>query len=129
VTPDVGAQEQPHTSEVAQDGEVLPVLAARPPRPAMRRAREIARGRVSSSSLPTVQAAAVAAGSFVAGAAFAGLVHRRSRSPILASGARAGRALARPRKGASPAAEGLQIVSSRTLLVDVHLLGLPDSGG
>jgi hypothetical protein len=75
--------------------------------------------------IPAVQAAAVAAGGFVAGAAVVGLVHRRQRrSPALVKGRRARRRLAAgsSRRG-TRAAELVQIVGSRSLLVDVHLLG------
>jgi hypothetical protein len=76
-----------------------------------------------STTLPAVQAAAVAAGGFVAGAAVVGLVTRRQRrSQALAQGGRAGRRLARRRSG-SAAGELVQIVGSRSLLLDVHLLG------
>jgi hypothetical protein len=74
-----------------------------------------------------VQAAAVAAGGFVAGAAVVGLVHRRRRT-ALAKG-RGARRLNRARsprrdsRSANKAGELLQIVGSRSLLVDVHLLG------
>jgi hypothetical protein len=85
--------------------------------------------------IPAVQAAAVAAGGFVAGAAVVGLVHRRQRrSPVLAKGRGGARSVkkARPagalevRRGGAKAAELVQIVSSRSLLVDVHLLGGAD---
>ncbi len=73
---------------------------------------------------PAVQAVAVAAGSFVAGAAAAGLMQRRRnrRELMRASGRRRlGRAT---RKGGSRGmGELVQIVGSRSLLVDVHLLG------
>jgi hypothetical protein len=89
-------------------------------------AGELSRGR-GAAAIPAVQAAAVAAGGFVAGAAFAGLMTRRQRnSAALAKGRRAGRRLGRGRRarGATPAASELvQIVGSRSLLVDVHLLG------
>ncbi|MEA2153158.1 MAG: hypothetical protein QOI18_1391 [Solirubrobacteraceae bacterium] len=89
-------------------------------------AAELARVR-ASAAIPAVQAAAVAAGGFVAGAAVAGLVTRRQRgSAALAKGRRARRRLGRGRRGrgAAPAASELvQIVGSRSLLVDVHLLG------
>jgi len=76
-----------------------------------------------STTLPAVQAAAVAAGGFVAGAAVVGLVTRRQRrSQALAQGRQAGRRLAR-RRSASAAGELVQIVGSRSLLLDVHLLG------
>lgn len=87
---------------------------------------ELARGR-ASAAIPAVQAAAAAAGGFVAGAAVVGLVTRRQRhSAALAKGRRTGRHLARGgrrRAGASGAGELVQIVGSRSLLVDVHLLG------
>jgi hypothetical protein len=75
-------------------------------------------------AIPAVQAAAVAAGGFVAGAAFVGLAHRRHRRPSVQSGSRrsAGRG-SREKRAGSKAGELVQIVSSRSLLVDVHLLG------
>lgn len=74
-----------------------------------------------------VQTVAVAAGSFLAGAAFLGLVRRRhSRQAALAS-ARAPRRLGRARKGSKRPGE-IAIVGSRSLLVDVHLLGAPLRG-
>jgi hypothetical protein len=79
----------------------------------------------SRAVVPAVQAAAVAAGGFVAGAAVVGLVHRRRRRTALVKG-RAGRRQirgGRDARGGSRAGEILQIVGSRSLLVDVHLLG------
>jgi hypothetical protein len=119
---------------VAGDGEAiaaLPVLVARahklsaPPAPGALPGERRSVGAV----LPVVQAAAVAAGGFVAGAAVVGLVHRRQqRASTLAKGARAGRVGARSQsrlasRSRPPAAELVQIVGSRSLLVDVHLLG------
>lgn len=106
----------------------MPVLPADAALPAQVHAsRGLARERVQGTAMPAVQAAAVAAGSFVAGAAVAGLVHRRhSRSPALGRRGRVGRALARGSRKAVRGPERLQIVGSRTLLVDVHLLGIPD---
>jgi hypothetical protein len=79
--------------------------------------------RVLAASVPTramvpvAQAAAVAAGGFVAGAAVVGLVgRRRSRS-------RGSLSNRRGKKEISRAGELLQIVGSRSLLLDVHLLG------
>jgi hypothetical protein len=86
--------------------------------------------RRSTVMLPAVQAAAVAAGGFVAGAAVVGLVHRRQRhAAALSKGRRSGRDLGRgARRGrASRAGELVQIVGSRSLLVDVHLLGGSDA--
>jgi hypothetical protein len=83
--------------------------------------------RPTGSVLPAMQAAAVAAGGFVAGAAVVGLVHRHQRrSTALAKGRRAAASVARPGgRGAGRTAELVQIVGSRSLLVDVHLLGGP----
>lgn len=80
--------------------------------------------------IPAVQAAAVAAGGFVAGAAVVGLVHRRHRrSAALVKASRRGRRTAhvggRGGRGTAKTAELVQIVSSRSLLLDVHLLGGP----
>jgi len=87
-------------------------------------AGELSRSR-GSAAIPAVQAAAVAAGGFVAGAAVVRLVTRRHRhSPALVKGRRAGRRLGRGGRRATPgASELVQIVGSRSLLVDVHLLG------
>ncbi len=68
--------------------------------------------------VPVAQAAAVAAGGFVAGAAVVGLVSRRR--------ARSRGQIAKRRRGGKERTRGaelLQIVGSRSLLVDVHLLG------
>jgi hypothetical protein len=67
--------------------------------------------------VPVAQVAAVAAGGFVAGAAVVGLVSRRRSRPAKRISAR------RRGKEISRAGELLQIVGSRSLLVDVHLLG------
>jgi hypothetical protein len=73
--------------------------------------------RPSRAMVPVAQAAAVAAGGFVAGAAVVGLVgRRRARSRGFASRRRGGKERTRGE-------ELLQIVGSRSLLVDVHLLG------
>ena len=67
----------------------------------------------TSSSLPAVQAAAVAATGFVAGAATLALVRRHSA-----------RKLARTRQSRR-ALDTLPIVGSRSFLVDVHLIAKP----
>jgi hypothetical protein len=77
----------------------------------------------SRAVVPAMQAAAVAATGFMAGAAAAGLVRRRRHRRELASSSRR-RIGARGQGGGSRAVgELVQIVSSRSLLVDVHLLG------
>ena len=77
--------------------------------------------------IPGVQAAAVAAGGFVAGAAVVGLVARRQRqAAALSKGRHAGRRLGRAgraRRADGGVGELVQIVGSRSLLLDVHLLG------
>jgi hypothetical protein len=76
-----------------------------------------------AGSLPVVQAAAVAAGGFVAGAAVVGLVARRQRRAAALAARPPRRRLGRRRKSAPDGGELVQIVGSRSLLVDVHLLG------
>jgi hypothetical protein len=109
----------------AEEIDGLPVLAEEGRVVARPVFGALAGDRRSTVMIPAVQAAAVAAGGFVAGAAVVGLVHRRRRhSAALAKGARAGRELGRRgRRGGGRASELVQIVGSRSLLVDVHLLG------
>jgi hypothetical protein len=86
-------------------------------------------GEWRSGALPAVQAAAVAAGGFVAGAAVVGLMHHRQRrSAALTKGRKSARELSRRGSGrGGKTGELTQIVGSRSFLVDVHLLG--GSGG
>lgn len=120
------------THEDGTDGEfvvdALPVLAG-PPRIVDARAipGALPSERRAVAMIPAVQAAAVAAGGFVAGAAVLGLVHRRQRhSTALGKGRRVGRELsARSARRNGRAGEAVQIVGSRSLLLDVHLLGRP----
>ncbi len=116
--------QQQEPVEEALEAETLPVLAeeARVVR-AEAVSGEVLQSRDGGAVIPAVQAAAVAAGGFVAGAAVVGLVTRRQRrSSALAKGSRAGRRLARGRRR-STSGELVQIVGSRSLLLDVHLLG------
>lgn len=76
------------------------------------------------SSLPAVQAAAAAAGGFVAGAAVVRLVGRR-HARALQRGRRPRRLPGRAGARNAGVADRLQIVGSRSLLLDVHLLGNP----
>jgi hypothetical protein len=85
-------------------------------------ARALAVEAPSRALAPVAQAAAVAAGGFVAGAAVVGLVSRRRARPRARVSAR------RRGKERVHGAELWQIVGSRSLLVDVHLLGGRDSG-
>jgi hypothetical protein len=109
-----------------EEVDALPVLADEPTviaSPAGTLPVQVGPGR---AVVPAVQAAAVAAGGFVAGAAVVGLVQRRRRRTALVKGRRAGRRLSRGGRDARSnrrAGELLQIVGSRSLLVDVHLLG------
>jgi hypothetical protein len=81
-----------------------------------------------AAALPAVQAAAAAAGGFVAGAAVVGLVGRHRRRAALDAGRRA-RGLGRRGSARNAGAmDRLQIVGSRSLLLDVHLLGGSDAG-
>jgi hypothetical protein len=122
--------EQPDGHPGASEGDgadALPVLAeeARVVR-AQAVPGEVLPARDVQTMIPVVQAAAVAAGGFVAGAAVIGLVTRRQRRALaLSKGQGAGRRLGRGRRRSaqSGVSELVQIVGSRSLLVDVHLLG------
>jgi hypothetical protein len=100
--------ERSDTEEV----DALPVLAAEP-KPLALAPRSVA---------PAVQTAAVAAGGFVAGAVVVGMLGRRGRRALAGSAPR--RVVRRKRA----AGELVEIVGSRSLLVDVHLLGSPAKG-
>jgi hypothetical protein len=108
-----------------EDSEMLPASAEQgelvEPTPAGRGLEQSRR----AAALPAVQAAAAAAGGFVAGAAVVGLVGRRHRRRAALEGAR------RPllgRRSSATAADRLHIVGSRSLLLDVHLLGGSGAG-
>ena len=113
--------------ENTEEVDALPVLADEATVVAPDERALAVEGGSARAVVPAVQAAAVAAGGFVAGAAVVGLVHRRRRRTELVKGARAGRRLTRggrrDARGGNRAGEILQIVGSRSLLVDVHLLG------
>jgi len=105
--------------------DALPVLADEPTVVRASFPRALASDQKSAGAVvPAVQAAAVAATGFVAGAAVVGLIHRSRRRRDLVR-ARSRRRLGRrgPSKGSRTVGELVQIVGSRSLLVDVHLLG------
>jgi hypothetical protein len=108
--------------------DALPVLADEGHVVRAQPVRDALSQRAAGTVMPAVQAAAVAAGGFVAGAAVVGLVHRRQRrSTALGKGRSARRVASRAgssgQRGTGRAAELVQIVGSRSFLVDVHLLG------
>ena len=74
-----------------------------------------------SRSVPAVVLPAVAAGSFAAGLALAELLHRSRRSARGRAGALLG--LREGDRRSRNGLERVQIVGSRSLLLDVHLLG------
>jgi hypothetical protein len=108
-----------------EEVDALPVLADEPTVIASPAGTLPVQAGPGRAVVPAMQAAAVAAGGFVAGAAVDGLVHRRRRRTTLAQGRRAGRLSrgGRDSRSANRAGELLRIVGSRSLLVDVHLLG------
>jgi hypothetical protein len=123
------------TGDHGEEIDALPVLADEStvvwPYPF---AGALGRSRSSGGAvIPAVQAAAVAAGGFVAGAAVVGLVHRHRDSAAPAKRRRGGRGLgrggrslgrgARAGRSGDRAGELVQIIGSRSLLLDVHLLG------
>jgi hypothetical protein len=91
-----------------EEVDAVPVLAPEPGRALVR------------SVAPTTQAMVVAASGFVAGAAVVRLASRRrgKAARVLAKGRRGAR-----KKGGRRGIELVQIVGTRSLLVDVHLLG------
>jgi hypothetical protein len=103
--------------------DTLPVLAGEAALLGVRRVDPIAPRAPQSLALPVVQAAAAAAGGFVAGAAVVGLAHRRARRAALGKPRRAARAITRGARSSSRGGEPAQIVGSRSFLIDVHLLG------
>jgi hypothetical protein len=103
----------------SEEVDAVPVLAEE-----AAASREI----VARGPAPIVQTAAVAAGGFVAGAAVLGLVHRRQARRAALAAARPRRRIARAGQGAKRAGELVEIVASRSLLVDVHLLGSSTRG-
>jgi hypothetical protein len=122
---------EPETGDT-EEIDALPVLADAPElvRPYPLPGVPATYWRSSSVAVPAVQVAAAAAGGFVAGAAVVTLVQRRQRrASALSKGRRVGRALGRGSREKRPspgASELIQIVGSRSLLVDVHLLGTRD---
>jgi hypothetical protein len=93
---------------VEETVDAEPVSAA----PVLVEARPVA--TVGPGVLPAVQAVAVAATSFVAGAATLALLRRHAARRL----ARSGRVQRRP-------LDALPVVGSRTFIVDVHLLAKP----
>jgi hypothetical protein len=111
----------------AEEIDALPVLAEDVTAvPVAARGQAALQRPASAGMIPAVQAAAAAAGGFVAGAAVVGLVHRRHRRAAALSSRRrpvlSRRSRPAGRAGTVPG-ELLQIVGSRSLLLDVHLLG------
>ena len=103
----------------------VPVLAEEPYSKSMFAASE-SRSLAVAQSGP-VQSVAIAAGGFLAGAAFLGLVRRRHAHKAALANARAPRRLGRARRRSKRTGE-IAIVGSRSFLVDVHLLGAPLRG-
>jgi len=125
---------------VSEAGEIEPVreiLDATPvltPEPVVR-GTIVSEPQGRASSLirpvaPTAQAMVVAAGGFVAGAAVVGLASRRRGrgSKELAKARKRGRGVGRGARKGSRVGELVQIVGTRSLLVDVHLLDGASSG-
>jgi hypothetical protein len=107
-----------------EEVDALPVLAERANVDGVGGSRNGLVPRQGGTLRPAAQAVAVAAGGFVAGAAVVGLVHRRRRRATPLRGGRSPRNLrGGARRDGGRVAELVQIVGSRSLLVDVHLLG------
>jgi hypothetical protein len=106
--------------EMVQTVDAIPVLAPEPVVPGALASERQGRALIRSVA-PRAQAVAVAAGGFVAGAAVVGLASRRRGKGARASSVRARRRGARKKGGGR--GELVQILGSRSLLVDIHLLG------
>lgn len=100
----------------------MPVLSGEPSGVSMFPA-PASRALVGSLGGP-VQTAAAAAGGFVAGAALLGLVHRRHGKRVALARARSPRRIGSPGRR-SKSGETVEVVATRSLLVDIHLLGAP----
>ncbi len=98
--------------EVVQEVDAVPVLTCE---------AQGQRGALIRSVAPATQAMVVAASGFVAGAAVVGLASRRRGKRKLAPAK--GRRGARRKGGGGQRSELVQILGTRSLLVDVHLLG------
>ena len=75
--------------------------------------------------LRPAQTVAAAAGGFVAGAALLGLVHRRHSRRVALESARSRRLSGRSGRRSRSVGQVVEVVATRSLLVDVHLLGVP----
>jgi len=118
---DHGADAEPDSSQQTAEFDALPVLArGQVLSPTYYRAGG-APTRPAEGLLPAMHAAAAAAGGFVAGAAMISFVQRRHRRALARRAAQRG--AVRARRSPPRAGELLQVVASRSLLVDVHLLG------
>jgi hypothetical protein len=105
----------------SEEVDAVPVLADDAADGSAGYGREI----VPRGATPIVQTAVVAAGGFVAGAAVLGLVHRRQSRRAALAAARPRRRIVRAGARAKPVGGIAEIVASRSLLVDVHVLGSP----
>jgi hypothetical protein len=120
-TPGAHASSSPREEAI----DALPVLAQEAAALGTRAAGASVSRPAPALVVPAVHVAAAAAGGFVAGAALVGLVHRQQRRAALEGARRGRRGVRRSRRGRAAARGGelVQIVGSRSLLVDVHLLG------
>jgi hypothetical protein len=120
-----GAEAAPAAIGDTEEIDALPVLAdeAEVVRAYALQGAPATYWRSTSAAIPAVQAAAAAAGGFVAGAAVVRLFNRRHRAAAPLSAPRRRRRGSREKRGSTKAGELIQIVGSRSLLVDVHLLG------
>jgi hypothetical protein len=132
VRPEPQRSSAPHDDDMAAAdassagsvSDALPVLAGETAVLGVRRVQPIEPRASQTLALPVVQAAAAAAGGFVAGAAVVGFANRRTRRAAVGKPRRGARALARgARSQARSGGELVQIVGSRSFLLDVHLLG------
>jgi hypothetical protein len=72
-----------------------------------------------------VQTAAAAAGGFVVGATLLGLAHRRHSKRAALASARSPRRIGRAAKRSKSVGEVVDVVATRSLLLDIHVLRAP----
>jgi hypothetical protein len=109
---------RPPDADEVEELDALPVLAE--PAPSAPAVPALSSAGIARPAPVGLQAAAVAATGFVAGAAVVGLAHRRRQRRLTSGGRGKGRGVRRPTGAVS---ELVEIVGTRSLLVDVHLLG------
>ncbi|HTD57310.1 MAG TPA: hypothetical protein VK672_00300 [Solirubrobacteraceae bacterium] len=120
---------EPHHDEAFEPDhdevvDAVPVLPGESLHASVSQAEVLRRGLARPLPAP-IQTVAAAAGGFVAGAALLGLAHRRRGKRVALAGQRPPRRVGRPTKRSKAAGAAMDVVATRSFLVDVHLLRPP----